>query len=203
MSLAFVDDTIGSPPPAPPARPRVLLIGTALACAGIVMAFAGVIGLYTERRASTIRGGATWLPKEVSIDLTPFNVALVGLVISCVVMQWAVYCVGNNDRQRAYLALGLSALLGAAYINGICFAYTQMGFTVHDPSGVGVLVYVITGMHLAMAGAGIVFIGLMAFRTLGVQYSGRDKEGIVAVSIYWYATVAVYAAIWYTIFVTK
>src|SRR5436190_14926133 len=126
-ALAFVDDTIGSPPPAPPTRPRVLLIGTALACAGIVMAFAGVIGLYAERRSSTISGGAAWLPKEVSIDLTPFNVALVGLAMSCVVMQWAVYCVGNNDRQRAYLALGLSALLGAAYINSMAFAYTQMG----------------------------------------------------------------------------
>jgi heme/copper-type cytochrome/quinol oxidase subunit 3 len=203
MSLGFVDHTIGSPPPAPPARPRVLLIGTALACAGIVMAFAGVIGLYADRRATTIRGGATWLPKDVSIDLTPFNVALIGLAISCVVMQWAVYCVGNNDRQRAYLALGLTALLGAAYINGICFAYTQMGFTVHDPSGVGVLVYAITGMHLAMAGAGVVFIGLMAFRTLGGQYSARDKEGLLAVVIYWYVTVAVYVAIWYAIFVTK
>lgn len=203
MSLAFVDDTIGTPVPAPPARPRVLLIGTALASSAIVLAFAGVIGLYAERRASTLRSGAKWLPKEVSIDLTPFNVALVGLVISCVILQWASYCVTNDDRPRAYLALGLTAILGLAYINGICFAYTQMGFTVHDPSGVGQLVYVITGMHLAMAGAGVVFVGLMAFRTLGGQYSGRDKEGIVAVSVYWYVMVAVYAVIWFTIFVTK
>src|SRR5437660_11717120 len=179
-ALVFVDDTIGTPPPAPPARPRVLLIGTALACTAIIMAFAGVIGVYAERRASTIRGGAPWLPKAVTIDLTPFNVALIGLAISCVVMQWAIYCVGTNDRQRGYLARGLTALLGAAYINSMAFAYTQMGFTVHDPSGVGVLVYVITGMHVAMTGAGIVFIGLMAFRTLGGQYSGRDKEGLVA-----------------------
>ena len=202
-ALAFLDDTIGTPPPAPPARPRMLLIGTALGCGAIVMAFAGVLGLYAERRASTISGGGTWLPKGVVIDLTPFNVALIGLGISCVVMQWAVYCVANHDRQRAYLALGLTALLGAAYVNGMTFAYTQMGFTVNDPSGVGVLVFVITGMHLAMTGAGIVFIGLMAFRTLGGQYSGRDKEGIVAASIYWYVTVAMYTVIWFTIFVTK
>src|SRR2546423_768639 len=109
----------------------------------------------------------------------------------------------HDDSIRGYLALGLSALLGAAYINSVCFAFTQMGFTVADPSGVGALVYVITGLHLAMAGAGIVFIGLMAFRTLGGQYSGRDREGLVAVSIYWYVTVAVYAVIWYAIFVTK
>lgn len=203
MAVAVHPDLIGAPPPAPPARPRVLLIGTAFACAGIAMTFAGLLALYAERRATVIRGGGTWLPKEVSIDLTPFNVAFVGLVISLVVLHWAVYAVGNDDRPRAYLALGLSALLGAAYINSVCFAFTQMGFTVADPSGVGVLVYTITGMHLAMAGAGVVFIGLMAFRTLGGQYSGRDREGIVAVLIYWYVTVAMYAAIWFTIYVTK
>jgi heme/copper-type cytochrome/quinol oxidase subunit 3 len=203
MALTFTDDVLGTPPPAPPPRPRVLLIGTSLACAGIAMSFAGLLGLYLDRRATVIRGGGTWLPKEVSIDLTPFNVALVGLIISVVVMQWAVYAIGNDDRPRAYLALGLAALLGAAYINSMAFAYTQMGFTVHDPSGVGVLVFVITGMHLAMTGGGILFIGLMAFRTLGGQYSGRDKEGIEAVAIYWYVTVAIYAVIWLAIFVTK
>ena len=203
LALDHHPETLGSPPVAPPTRPRVLLIGTGFACAAIVMAFAGLIGLYAERRATTLAAGHPWLPKDVSIDLTQFNVAFIGLLISAVVMQWAVYCVANEDRQRAYLALGLTVLLGAAYINGITFAYTQMGFTLDDPSGVGVLVYAITGLHLAMVGGGIVFIGLMAFRTLGGQYSGRDREGIVAASIYWYVTVAVYAVIWFAIFVTK
>ena len=203
MALALHQDAIGAPPVAPPARPRVLLIGTGLACAGIVMAFAGLLGLYAERRATVLRGGGAWMPKDVVIDLTPFNVAFIGLIISLVVLHWAVYAIGNDDRIRAYLALGLSALLGAAYVNSICFAYTQMGFKAADPSGVGTLVYAITGLHLAMAGAGVVFIGLMAFRTLGGQYSGRDREGLVAVLIYWYVTVAVYAAVWFTIFVTK
>ena len=49
----------------------------------------------------------------------------------------------------------------------------------------------------------IVFVALMAFRTLGGQYSARDREGIVAASLFWYVMVAVYAAIWYAIFVTK
>ena len=203
MAVALANDSIGAPPIAPPARPRVLLIGTAFACAAIVMAFAGLLALYADERATAIRNGQKWLPKDVTIDLTPFNVALVGLVISLFVLHWAVYAVGNDDRPRAYLALGLAALLGAAYINSVAFSYTQMGFTVDDPSGVGVLVYVITGMHLAMAGAGVIFIALMAFRTLGGQYSGRDREGIVAALIYWYVTVAVYAVIWFTIFVTK
>jgi len=203
MAVALAHDTIGAPPLAPPPRPRVLLIGTALACAGIVMAFAGLLALYADERANVVRNGGAWLPKDVVIDLTPFNVALVGLVISIIVLHWAVYAVGNDDRPRAYLALGLAALLGAAYINSVAFSYTQMGFTIDDPSGVGILVYAITGLHLAMAGAGVIFIALMAFRTLGGQYSGRDREGIIAALIYWYVTVSVYAVIWFTIFVTK
>lgn len=203
MAVTFPDDTLGSPPPAPQARPRVLLVGTGFALVGIVLTFAGLFGVYVERRAAAINSGQKWLPKEVSIDLTQFNVALIGLAISVVILQWAIWCVKHDDRQRAYIALGLTALLGAAYINGICFAYTQMGFTVHDTTGVGVLVYAITGLHLAMVGAGIIFVGLMAFRTLGGQYSAHDHEGLQAAALYWYVTCAVYTAIWYGIFVTK
>jgi cytochrome c oxidase subunit 3 len=76
-----------------------------------------------------------------------------------------------------------------------------MGITVHDP--VGLLIFTITGMHLAMTGAGMLFVGLMAFRALGGQYSGRDREGIVAAAMYWHVTVIVFAVIWFTIFVTK
>jgi heme/copper-type cytochrome/quinol oxidase subunit 3 len=204
MALAVhSDNTIGSPPPAALPRPRVLLIGTGLALASFVMAFVALLGLYAERRAVALRAHLEWLPKDVKIDLTPFNVAFVGLIILLVVLHWAIYCIDNDDRIRAYLALGLGVLLAAAYINSVCFAFTQMGFTVRDPTGVGALVYAVTGLHLAMAGGGIVFVGLMTFRTLGGQYSGRDREGLTAALVYWYVTVAVYAAIWFTIFVTK
>jgi len=201
MAVAIPDDAIGLPPAAPPARPRVLLIGTGFALAGIVMAFAGLIGLYVGRRSAALQSNQPWLPKSATIDLTPGNVAMVGLLISAVVVQWAVYSIANDDRPRAYLALGLTVLLGAAYINSMAFYYTQMGVTVHDP--VGVLILSITGMHLAMTGAGMIFLGLMAFRALGGQYSGRDREGIVAAAIYWHVTVIVFAAIWFAIFVTK
>jgi cytochrome c oxidase subunit III len=201
MTLVVADDSIGIPAEAPPERPRVLLIGTGFALAGIVLAFAGLIGLYVGRRAAALEANQPSLPTNVTIDLTPGNVAMVGLVISSVVVQWAVYSIANDDRPRAYLALGLTVLLGAAYINGMAFNYTQMGITVHEP--MGLLIFTITGMHLAMAGAGMVFVGLMAFRALGGQYSGRDREGIVAAAMYWHVTVLVFAVIWLTIFVTK
>jgi heme/copper-type cytochrome/quinol oxidase subunit 3 len=201
VTLVLPDDVIGSPPPAPPERPRVLLIGTGFALAGIVMSFAGLIGLYLGRRAAAIEANQPWIPKGADLDLTAPNVAMVGLVISVFIVQWAVYSIANDDRPRTYLALGLAILLGAAYLNGMAFNFTQMNLTIHDT--VGMLIITITGMHLAMAGAGMIFLALMAFRTLGGQYSGRDREGIIAATIYWDVTVAVYAVIWFAIYVTK
>jgi hypothetical protein len=43
----------------------------------------------------------------------------------------------------------------------------------------------------------------MTFRTLGGEYHGRDREGLVAAALFWFVTIAAYAVIWYAIFVTK
>lgn len=188
--------------PAPPARPRVLVTGTVLASAATAMVFAGMIGLYLHIRSATIAEEGQWLPRGVEMPLTPANMAMITLAMSAVIMQWAVYSIGNNDRRSTYIAMGVAVVMGVAYINEIAFYYSQMGrLTVREP--VGMLIFGITGAHLVMAGAAIVFVALMAFRTLGGQYSARDREGIVAASVFWYLMVAVYAAIWYAIFITK
>jgi heme/copper-type cytochrome/quinol oxidase subunit 3 len=203
MTVAMVshDAELGTPPPPPAARPRVLLVGTVLGLSGVVMAFAGVLGYYVHQRALTKGATGEWFPTGVDIPLTPGNMGLITLVMSVVLVQWAVYAIKNDDRRNTYIALGLTVLLGLAHLNVMAFAFTQIKMPIG--SAVGVLFYTIMSMHLAMVGAGLLFLGLMAFRTLGGQYSGRDREGVAAAALYWYVTVAVYAVIWYTIFVTK
>jgi heme/copper-type cytochrome/quinol oxidase subunit 3 len=203
MTVAMVssDAELGNPPPPPPPRPRGLLVGTVLGLSGVVMAFAGVLGYYIHQRALTKAATGAWLPKEVDIPLVPGNMGLITLVMSVVLVQWAVYSIANDDRRNTYIALGLTVLLGLAHLNVMAFAFTQIKMPIG--SAVGVLFYTIMSMHLAMVGAGLLFLGLMAFRTLGGQYSGRDREGVAAAAIYWYVTVAVYAVVWYTIFLTK
>jgi heme/copper-type cytochrome/quinol oxidase subunit 3 len=200
-ALVPADILIGDPPAAPPARPRVLLIGTAYALSAIVMAFAALIAVYVRNRADVLATGQKWLPAEVDIPLTPGTMGLITLGISAVIVQWAVYSISRDDRRHTYMALALAVIMGAAFINGMAFYYSQMKITVHDK--VGLLIFAITGAHIAMVGAGMVFMGLVAFRTFGGQYSGRDREGLVAAAMYWYVTIAVYAVIWYTIFVMK
>jgi heme/copper-type cytochrome/quinol oxidase subunit 3 len=200
--MAAVDVIPAEVAAAPPTRPRLVLYGTALASAACVMAFGSLIGIYLSTRSAALHSGKAWIPDGGSIPLTPGNMALFTLLISCVTMQWAVQAVGQNDRQHAIMALGLTVFFGAAAINAITFLFTQTGISVAG-SAMGVLFYVISGAAIMMIGAGLVYAGIMTLRTTGGEYAGRDREGIVAASMFWYVTVAMYALVWYAIYVTK
>ena len=189
------------PPAAPPARPRVLLVGTALASAATVMAFVGLLGYYASTRAAVVAEGTRWLPEGSNIPLTPGNMAFATMLISAVSVWWAVDAVGKNDRQMAYLALGLTIMFGVAVINATTFLFSQMALPV--ASTPGALIYTITGAHLAMLVLGMVYLSVMVLRTLGGEYSGRDREGLVAAALFWFVTIAVHSAIWYTIYNVK
>jgi cytochrome c oxidase subunit 3 len=182
-----------------PARPRVLLVGTLLGSAAVVMAYAALIGTYL-----TLRAGADgpWLPENVVIPLTAPNMAAVTLVMSVVTVHWALYAIRNDDRPNTYVALGLTLVFGLAFINSAIYLFTQMGAAIGG-STVETLLYAIGGFHITTIIVGIVFVALMAFRTLGGQYSGRDSEGIAAAVVYWDAAVAVYLVSWLAVYVTK
>ncbi len=188
-------------PASAPVRPRVLLIGTVFAAVAAAMTFAGLLGTYLALRQDMVATGEAWLPTGVELPLTPANMALLTLGMSVVTMQWAVYAIGNEDRRGAFLALGLTLLFGVAYLNGMGFYYSQMGL--EAASTQGALIYAISGAHLILMGSAMLFAALMTFRTLGGQYGARDREGIVAATILWDVAVAVYAVIWYAIFVSK
>jgi heme/copper-type cytochrome/quinol oxidase subunit 3 len=65
------------------------------------------------------------------------------------------------------------------------------------------LIYVITGAHVAMLIAAMVFVALGAFRALAGQYTARQSDGIQAASYFWCATMVMYTLIYYGIYVTK
>jgi heme/copper-type cytochrome/quinol oxidase subunit 3 len=187
--------------PAELPRPRTLLIGSSLAAAASVMVMAGLLGTYVQERSGVIRAGQTWLPKG-AIELAPGTMMLFTMLMSAVTIQWAVYAISRDDRKNTYVALGLTGLFGAAVINQMAFAYSDMGLPIAT-STANLLVYVVTGSFLVMLVVAMIFVVVTAFRALAGQYSSRQADGIVAAAIYWHSTVAVYAVVWYAVFVTK
>jgi heme/copper-type cytochrome/quinol oxidase subunit 3 len=189
-------------PPPPPRRPRVLLVGSAVASVAWALAVLALIAIYLSARAETIATDGQWLPEEVTIPLSPGSMGLVTLLMSAVTMHWVVHALRNGDRTHAYLALGITGLLGAAFINGTYYLYTQTGLGIAD-SAQAVLFYAITGTHLAMVIAGLLFAAAMAFHALGGQLTGRSAEGMAAAALFWYVAIAVDAVVWLTVYVTK
>lgn len=199
-SLVMIED-LGTLTPPAPARPRVLLVATVLASAATLMGFAGLIAIYLSERSAAIADDGTWFPDGVTVPLTPGNLSLAGFAMSLVFMHWAVDAIGNDDRRHTGMAFGSVLIVGAFHFVGTAFLYSQAGFAVNTPEGA--LFYAVSGAQLALTGAGLLFTALMAFRTLGGQYSARDREGVVAATVFWWAVSLTYAALWYAVYVTK
>lgn len=192
----MADAVAALPAPAQPRR-RELIFGTAFATGGVVMVMATLLGAYLAARNAA---GADWLA-NASIPLTQPNMQLITLGMSAVTMQWAVYSITRDDRPHTYLALGVTLLLGAAFVNQQTFLFVQSGVVLSEPGG-GIF-YALTGSQVAMVVAGIIFLVLMAFRALGGQFSSRQPDGISAAAVYWYACVGVYAAVWLAVYIMK
>jgi len=190
-------------PPAPPvARPRVLMVATALASAAAVMVFITMLGIYLNERATVIAAGSNWLPQGSTIPLQQPNTIFITLIMSVVTMAWAANAISKDDRPNAFLALGLTFALGAASIVMTTYLWSLMELDI--AGGVqGVLIYAITGAHVAMIAIAMLFVALMSIRALGGQFNAREHDGISAAALFWYSMVAVYALIWIIIYVTK
>ncbi|QGG96728.1 cytochrome c oxidase subunit 3 [Actinomarinicola tropica] len=199
---AVVTDLIPEAPPAEPARPRLLLIGTALTVGAIAMAFAGMFALYAVNRQEF---GEGWIPDGAgTIPLTPASVMLVTLLMSSVTVQWVKWAIAHDDRMNTYLAAGITLVLSAAFLNQASFLYGWMGWEVAGEHAVqAVLIYAITGTQIVMLVVAMIFLALMSFRALGGQYSAKDHEGLTAAALFWHASVLAYAMIWAAIYNIK
>lgn len=189
-------------PPAPLRRPRVLLVGSALAAGASSLTILSLLAIWLGVRADLVARGQPTLPEGITIELTPGTMNMGTMIMSAVTAAWVVYSLRNDDRPHAYLALFLTLLLGVAFIVQTAYLYQLTGLVIAE-SPQAVLIYAATGAHVAMTVGGLLFLAVMGFHALGGQLTGRSAEAMSAATLYWWATVAVYAVLWYGIYITK
>jgi nitric oxide reductase NorE protein len=180
----------------------VLFVGAAFGAAASILLVAAELAVYLQVRGQLASAGDATFPEGVVLPLTPGSMGMVTLAMSAVTISWAVYSLRNDDRPNAYVALGLTLLLGVAFINSTVYLYQQLAMGV-TASTAGTLLYIVTATHLLMVVVGMLFIAVMGFQALGGQLTGRDAEGMSAAALYWFAIIAVYVVIWYGIYITK
>lgn len=184
-------------PSAEVTRPRTVLVATMFASAAAFMAFAGVLLVYINERASA----ETWFPDGV-IELGPAGFIFATLILSIFTVQWAVQAVNADDRVNAYVALALTGLFGAAVFNQLWFIINDTGFALNG-SNAEFLFFVVNGTFAAFMISAVAYIALTFIRALIGQFGPRKADGVAAAAFYWNTVVAMWSIAWYVIYVTK
>lgn len=188
--------------PPEPARPRLLVIGTALTSVAVAMGFLGLLAVYIARRAEVIQTGERWLPEGVDIPLTQPNFMGVTVAFSVITIWWAVSAVRNDDRANALLAYAISLMFGVAYLAQTAYLFTIMQIEIAADER-SALLYGIIGTHMALVIVAMGYALVVGLRTLGGEYSSRDHDGVISLALYWTVVAALYGVMWYVIYITK
>ena len=185
--------------PAPAPR-RQLFVGTAIVGAGIITLFGGMLATWMRMRTNAIDATGIWFPKNTVMPEVPTNTILIAFLPLCIFAQWAVYAARRDDRANAGLALGLTALMGLAVINGMVFSYSQIDLPVTG-GAYNSMFYAVTGTFTLITVLGVAFTVVCLFRYLGGRAS--EREIVSAHALFWYVVATVFVAVWLVVFVTK
>lgn len=185
------------PPAAAPPRRNVALVCTIFAIAAGTMLLGGLLASYFLARQTVQDGGNQWVDPTI-IPNVGAVVAYSTLLMSSFTAQWAVSAVKADDRRQSYVALGLTLLLGAAFVNGLTFCWSQLGLTAGD-GGFADHMYAVTVTHTGLTVAAIVLFLVMTFRVLGGQFGPRNSEFVASAAAFWHFVVLAGAVIWWCV----
>lgn len=187
-------------PPAPPApRRNVALVGTCFAIAAGALLLGGLLAGYFDARQTVRAAGGTWVDTaKVTLPNVALAVSYLSLFMSSATAQWTVAAIRQDDRRQAYVAVGVTLLLAAAFVNGLSWSWTQVGATGGD-GAFGTYMYAVTVTHLLLVIAAIVLFVVMGFRVLGGQFSSRNAEFVASAAAFWHFVVIAGAVVWWSI----
>ena len=177
-----------SAPRSPPSR-SLMLIG-------------GMLAVWILMRERALDAGETWVPEGVDDPRGAVeHDADRRRRRSCVFAQWAVYAAKRDDRAHTGLALGLVALVR-------CRRHQRPGLHLH-PDGAAdrrraatpAMFYAVTGLF---DGADDRRARVHGGRPPSASSVAASTTRVVAAhALYWYVLAAVFAAVWFVVYVTK
>jgi heme/copper-type cytochrome/quinol oxidase subunit 3 len=174
------------------------VVATFLVVAAGVMLFAGLLGSYGAARSAAMARGETWLPDTVLLPNVAIAVTYLSLAMSSVTAQWSVAAIVAGARTQMYLAVGLTLVLGAAFVNGLTFVWQRLGLGAGD-GDFATWMYALTVTHLLVLVAAMVLFVVLGFRALGGQFSSTDRQFVDCAAAFWHFAVVSGAAIWIAI----
>lgn len=196
------------PAGAPPAPRRHLLALAVLVAAASAMAMGSMLAVWLTFRANAplrespdgLRMIRDWLPADIAVPEVVTNTMMITFVLLCVMVQWAVHAGRRGDSRHAATALSVALLTELALINAQFAVWTQMGIGVRDGAYM-TMFYAVTGAMLALIVVGTVLTLAVLFRALAGRIGDPGLLG--AHALHWYALAAIFATMWFVVYVQK
>jgi len=149
----------------------------------MIMLFAGLTSAYIVRQAE-----GNWLYFDIP---QPFYTSTIIIVISSLTIILAKWAIKRDNQMLSNSALLVTLLLG------LVFAYSQfqgwvelveMGvfFAGREANAAGSFLYVLTGLHMAHLGGGILALIFTSIKGLLGKYSAENHIGIDVAATYWH-----------------
>jgi cytochrome c oxidase subunit 3 len=143
-------------------------------------------------------------PSEV---IGPWGLPLINtllLVTSSFTLTFAHHALRRNQRGPLKLWLGLTLLLGFAFLvlqaEEYIHAYTELGLTLG--SGIyGATFFMLTGFHGAHVTIGAIMLTVMFFRVLRGHFTPDDHFGFEAAAWYWHFVDVVWICLFVFVYV--
>ena len=178
------------------------LLGVILFVASECVFFAALFGAYFTVRAQNEEWPPLGLGEAGHLELVLPAIFTSFLLLSSVTMQFAVSAIRRGDRRSMIRFLKLTLLLGAVFLGGQAYEYTQLGFTIHD-TVFGTTFFTMTGFHGAHVTGGLVFIYLMLARGWQGQLTRTDHSALEGCAIYWRFVDVVWIGLFATLYLLK
>ena len=175
-------------------RRSLPMVATLLAVAAGTMLFGSLLGGYLAAREAA----DAWPPDDVVLPNVPLVVAYGTLLMSSFTAQWSVAAIRMGDRRQMYVAIGITLLLGLAFLNAMAFCWSQMALGAGS-STFATHMYAVTIAHAVAVVTALLLFLVMGFRALGGQFSPANRGFVAAAATYWHFVVAVGAVVWFTI----
>ena len=158
------------------------VLGMTLFVASEAMFFAAFFGAYFTIYAAT----AIWPPLQIPIpEITISAIATVLLVTSGFTLSAGVGAARKGKASHLNLWLGVTIVLGVAFLVLQAYDYSNTGFSIHEGTYAS-LFYVMTGLHMAHVIGGVLFLILVFFQSRAGEFSIERQDPVRSAAIYWH-----------------
>ncbi len=179
-------------------RTHPLVFGVVLFLASDLMIFGGLIAAYFNLR--TIAD--VWPPPGVRLDQLSGAVGTGMLAVSSATMLYATHYLARNNFTAARLWLGVTILLGTAFVLLSFDGWSKN--TLHvDSNAYGSLYYVLTGFHVFHVSTGVLLLVMLFFNMRKAAFQRDQRAGAEAIGFFWHFVFFIWVLVWGSIFVVK